>query len=137
MAESAEHMSYVGKIVSYIEALPFCCADLIEADLPNYNTRTTRVCGGYYPDVYYNDRSRMILGEAKTDNDILNSHTDAQIKAYIDELQLFSGERHIVLCCSIFSLATIRNYAIRLKRVTNISGITFHFIDSLNNTSKI
>ena len=72
MAESAEHMSYVRQIVCFAETIPNCFVDLIEADLPQYNGRTTKVCGGFYPDVYYRDNHLMVLGEAKTENDIIN-----------------------------------------------------------------
>jgi len=132
MAESEQHMNYVRQIVSYIETFPNCCSDLIEADLPSYVGRTTKIFSGHYPDVYYNDNSMIILGEAKTDNDIENKHTTSQIKAYIEEELLFNGEKHIVFCCSFYSLATLMNLVIHLKNKTETKDIKFHFIDSLN-----
>ncbi len=132
MSESIEHITYVRQIVSYLETIPNCYTELIEADLPSFNTRTTKVCGGYFPDVYYKDNKLMILGEAKTENDIINAHTYSQLSAYIDELTLFSGERHMVICCSIYALATMKNYVLRIINQYPCLNISFHFIDSLN-----
>ena len=137
MAESAEHMRYVEQIVSYLETIPNCLDELIEADLPNYSGRTSKVLGIYYPDVYYRDNNMIIIGEAKTENDIENIHTKSQLTAYIEEAKLFQGERHIILACSIFALATMMNFVIHLKHEMDTTGINFHFLDSLNRISKI
>ena len=137
MAESAEHMRYVGQIVSYIETFPNCFEELIEADLPDYNGRTTKVLGSYYPDVYYINNNMIIIGEAKTEKDIENMHTKSQLTAYIEEVKLYQVERHIILACSIFAIATMKNFVIHLKQNMNTNGIVFHFIDSFNRVTQL
>lgn len=128
MAESRLHKQLVGSIVSYIETIPNCCADFIEADLENYNTRTTRVVGGYYPDVFYKDSNRIIIGEAKTENDLITLHTRNQLLSYIEEATLFDGERHIVLCVPFIAYCSLFNYVNRLIEMENVKNVTFHLL---------
>lgn len=128
MAESRLHKQLVRSIVSYIETMPSCCADLIEADLDNYNTRATRVVGGYYPDVFYKDGNTIILGEAKTENDLINPHTTNQLLSYIDEVNLFSGNRHIVISVPIVIYCSLYNFINRLIEKRRVANITFHLL---------
>ncbi len=109
MAESRLHKQLVKSIVSYIESIPYCRVDLIEADMENFNTRTTRVVGGYYPDVFYKDSNSIFIGEAKTENDLINPHTDNQLFSYIEEAKLFRGERNIILCVPFYASNTLYN----------------------------
>jgi hypothetical protein len=46
---------------------------------------------GFIPDfyAYTNSSCFALVGEAKTMHDILNKHTDAQVRAYIDYIQPF------------------------------------------------
>lgn len=129
MAESKLHKQLVRCIVSYIETIPNCYADLIEADLDNYNTRTTRVVGGFYPDVFYKDSDIICIGEAKTENDLINPHTTNQLLSYIEEVNLFKGKRHIILCVPFFSRCTLFNYVNRIVEQHHVSNITFHLLN--------
>lgn len=133
MAESRLHKNLVRCIVSHIEAIPNCCVDFIEADLENYNTRTTRVVGGFYPDVYYKDTDSIYVGEAKTEQDLINTHTTHQLLSYVDEVNLFNGKRHIILCVPFVASSTLYNYINRIIEQHNIANVCFHLItDSLN-----
>lgn len=134
MAESRLHKQLVRSIVSYIETIPDCCADFIEADLDNYNTRTTRVVGGFYPDVFYKDSKIIIIGEAKTENDLINPHTRDQIFSYIEEVKLFNGERNIVLCVPFIAFCTLFNYVNRLVEKQNVKNVTFHLLSDNANS---
>lgn len=128
MAESRLHKQLVHSIVSYLETIPDCCADLIEADLENYNTRTTRVVGGYYPDVFYKDSQSIFIGEAKTGQDLINNHTTNQLLSYVDEVRLFNGKRNIILCVPFFASCTLFNYINRIIEKQKISNVTFHLL---------
>lgn len=137
MAESRLHKQLVRSIVSYIETIPHCCADFIEADLENYNTRTSRVVGGFYPDVFYKDSNTIIIGEAKTDNDLIKPHTQDQLLSYIDEVKLFDGERHIVLCVPFISFCSLFNFVNRLVEKQNVRNVTFHLLSDNSNSEII
>lgn len=129
MAESVRHKELVRCIVSYMETITNCCPDFIEADLTGFNTRTTRVVGGYYPDVFYKDHEKIIIGEAKTDADLLNRHTDSQLSSYIQEVLLFPGKKHIIISVPFISCNTLYNYVNRKMEKQPKCGIYFHLIN--------
>lgn len=137
MAESRLHKQLVQCIVSYIETIPDCCADYIEADLENYNTRTSRVVGGFYPDVFYKDCRSIYIGEAKTEQDLINPHTTNQLLSYVDEVNLFNGERHIILCVPFVAACTLYNYVNRIIEQHNIANICFHLITDTLKSEKL
>ena len=133
MAESLAHISYVKKIISYMLAsVPECQQCMIQADLADYGKRTPQVTGGYYPDVYYRTPSYFLIGEAKTDGDIDNHHTNAQIDCYIQELRFgFQKEKHLVLSSSLYSFAMLKNMIALKKRCEDLNDIKFHIIDNI------
>lgn len=125
-------MTYVRNIVDYIATMPIVMPELIESDLPEYSTRTTQALNRYYPDVYYCDNSSIIIGEAKTDNDIHNQHTMSQLDAYISHLGIFKLSRHLILSGSFYAFPELKNLIIRKKRKECITGIKFHIIAPLH-----
>ena len=133
MAESLAHITYVRRIVSYMLAsVPECQHSMICADLAEYGKRTPQVIGGYYPDVYYRTPSYFLIGEAKTDGDIDNYHTNAQIDCYIQELRLGpQKEKHLVMSSSIYSFAMLKNMIALKKRGEDLNDIKFHVIDNI------
>lgn len=137
MAESFQHKNLVRKIVSYLDTIINICPDLIEADLDDYNTRTTRVVGGYYPDVFYRDTEKIIIGEAKTENDLLTPHTEKQISSYISEVLLFPGHKHIIISVPFIVADTLYNYINSKYDDDTNRGITFHLINDLNRNDKL
>ena len=138
MAESIVHMNYVRRIVDYVK-LTFPSLDDVSfyVDLPDSTQRPSATFGGHIPDMYYRDRNVLIIGEAKTENDIDNEHTRAQLNSYIDELRLFQGERHLIYCSGVLSFSQIKNTILRLKRRDNLDDITFHILDNFTKVSTI
>lgn len=131
MAESLSHIKYVERMVKYVETIPLqFVASMMYADLASYGQRTPKVINGYYPDLYYYDLHCVIIGEAKTTDDIDNEHTMAQLDSYIKEIRTYNCERHIIVCSSIIAYAQINNLLIRKKRRENIQDITFHVMDN-------
>lgn len=139
MAESQAHIGFVRKIVDYMSTIiPSYQDKVTQADLAEYGKRTPQVVGGYYPDVYYRTPSYFVIGEAKTDQDIDNHHTNAQISCYIDELRNESQcEKQLILSVSIYSFAMIKNMMVRRKEQENLSDITIHIIDNFGRSAKI
>lgn len=131
MAESMAHMEYVERMVKYAETIPQQFASsMMNADLASYGQRTPKVISGFYPDLYYYDLHCVIIGEAKTTDDIDNEHTMEQLNSYIKEIRTYSCEKHIILCSSIIAFAQINNLVVRKKRKENIQDITFHVLDN-------
>jgi hypothetical protein len=114
-----------------LSSVPECQQGMIYADLSEYGKRTPQVIGGYYPDVYYRTPSYFLIGEAKTDGDIDNFHTNAQIDCYIQELRLGpQKEKHLVISSSIYSFAMLKNMIALKKRCEDLNDIKFHIIDN-------
>jgi hypothetical protein len=85
--ESATHLSLVQDIVDYIENRFSVLAGLIVlTDLPTSERadKPPRV-GGYAPDVYAAEvpRTTVLIGEAKTADDLTTSHSRDQIAAFL------------------------------------------------------
>lgn len=132
MAESSQHRDLVRHIVPYLDTISGICPDFIEADLSDYNTRTTRVVGGYYPDVFYRDNEKIVIGEAKTENDLLTPHTEKQISSYISEVLLFPGQKHIIISVPFIIANTLFNFINRKYDDDSNKGIFFHLLNDLN-----
>ncbi len=131
MAESLAHMEYVERMVKYAETIPQQFASsMMNADLASYGKRTPQVVNGFYPDLYYYDLHCVIIGEAKTTDDIDNEHTMKQLDSYIKEIRTYNCEKHIILCTSIIAFAHFNNLVVRKKQKEGIQDITFHLLDN-------
>lgn len=138
MAESLLHMDLVRRIASYVETITHSFASsLLDADLPEYGRRTPKVISGYYPDVRYLDQSIFAIGEAKTDKDIINEHTEKQLLAYIAEAKTYVRERHIIYCIPFVSFIQVKNILRRIKTKQNLNDITFHVLDNFGRVALI
>ena len=135
MAESLLHMDLVRTIALYIKQItPDFSASLLDAELPEYG-RTPQCLYGYYPDIRYRDNNSIIIGEAKTQYDIDNDHTEAQLNAYIDELLTYNLQLHIIYCVPFVSYAQMKNYLRHIKKQRELTDITFHVLDNFNRVS--
>ena len=135
MAESLFHMDLVRTIALYIKQItPDYSASLLDAELPEYG-RTPQCLYGYYPDIRYRDNNSIIIGEAKTQYDIDNDHTEAQLNAYIDELLTYNLQRHIIYCVPFVSYSQMKNYLRHIKEQRELTDIAFHVLDNFNRVS--
>ena len=138
MAESQLHMDLVRKIASYVATItPSFASSLLDADLPEYAHRTPRVIDGYYPDVRYRDNAIIAIGEAKTEKDIINEHSEGQLLAYIKEIQTYHLQRNIIYCVPFISFIQVKNLLKRLKEREQLNDITFHVLDNFNRVALI
>lgn len=131
--ESLTHMTFVKKIADYVSAIPedFTC-NLLCVELPGVYNRCPQIIGGSIPDVFYNDSNYIILGEAKTDNDIDQEHTQRQLNDYINEARTYDADRNIVLCTSIMGFSRMKNIIVIKKMKEQLDDIKFHVIDCFN-----
>ena len=131
--ESLTHMSFVKKIADYITTIPSdFTRNLLCAELPGEYNRCSPIIGGAVPDVFYNDSSYIILGEAKTDKDIDQPHTLKQLNDYISEVRAYDANRIIVLGTSILGFSRMKNIIVIKKIRENLDDIEFHVIDCFN-----
>ena len=131
--ESLTHMSFVKKIADYVSTIPQdFTRNLLCVELPGEYNRCPQIIGGSIPDVFYNDSNYIILGEAKTDNDIDQEHTQRQLNDYINEARTYAADRNIVLCTSIMGFSRMKNIIVIKKMKEQLEDIKFHVIDCFN-----
>ena len=131
--ESLTHMTFVKKIAEYISTIPEdYTQNLLCAELPGEYNRCPPIMGGSVPDVFYNDSHYIILGEAKTDNDIDQVHTQRQLNDYISEVRTYEADRIIVLGTSILGFSRMKNIIVTMKIREDLDDIKFHVIDCFN-----
>ena len=92
MSESPQHLGLVKKIRDAIRERDNITPSLVAAEDHEENTITFNTPEGFRPDVYYNDNRLLILGEAKTTNDLSNWHSDAQFDSYFKYLKAASSD---------------------------------------------
>lgn len=137
MAESIVHINYVRKIAEYTSAIiPVELIPHLLIDLPESYRKPDRTIGNFLPDLYYKDLKYLIIGEAKTENDIDRKHSINQYKSYIEEASLFHGEKHILICTSLYSYARIKNLIKKLKLELNTTA-KFHLLNDLGDITII
>ena len=131
--ESLTHMTFVKKIADYVSTIPEdFTRNLLCVELPGEYNRCPQIIGGSIPDVFYNDSNYIILGEAKTDNDIDQEHTQRQLNDYINEARTYDADRNIVLCTSIMGFSRMKNIIVIKKMKEQLDDIKFHVIDCYN-----
>lgn len=98
MAESNVHISLVNIAYNYIvDIVPDDYTLLVLKDCPDSKEKPNRNKDGFYPDVEYCYNSLLVIGEAKTRQDVDTKHSVSQIKSYIEECHSFPGESLLVL----------------------------------------
>lgn len=131
--ESLTHMAFVKKIADYVSTIPEdFTRNLLCVELPGEYNRCPQIIGRSIPDVFYNDSDYIILGEAKTDNDIDQEHTQRQLNDYINEARTYDADRNIVLCTSIIGFSRMKNIIVTKKMKEQLNDIKFHVIDCYN-----
>ena len=91
MAESPQHLNLVKKIRDAVRECEGVTPSLVTAEDHEENTTTFLTNEGYRPDVYYCDNTMIILGEAKTSNDLSNGHSNAQFNSYFKYLKTMAS----------------------------------------------
>lgn len=130
--ESQAHREYVQNAIDYIKR-KFGVADCqIAADLGDASMLPPKTIDGFRADIYVNTNTLIIIGEAKTDDDIVNNHSFAQLASYVKEVKTQEKERHIIMSGSMLGYPTIRNFIRRFRKRNDVPGITFHAVDPLN-----
>lgn len=92
---------------------------MVESDIYEIKGNVTRMPEGYVPDVYYNYKNIIIIGEAKSEKDLETSHSIEQYKSYIKYLNLHAsnGKKCILIIATPWQ-ASISAYKI-LKTLIN------------------
>lgn len=129
--ESDSHKQYIINAVRYIERHFNISPDIMAIDLGESIYTPPQTIDSFRPDIYVNSPHVIIIGESKTDDDIVNRHTTLQLISYIKELNAYQKEKHLVMSSSIAAYSTLRNFLRRFRKTNDVSFITFHTVDPI------
>ena len=85
--ESNKHHTLVKKIYEYVKGINFVEEKLIESDIFEVSGNVTRMPEGVIPDLFYKHDNLLIIGEAKTDEDLEREHSLYQYQVYFNYLR--------------------------------------------------
>lgn len=117
MSESAQHLQLVSLIIDEVVGIvgeTNKC--FIMSDVADGYALSPLMKDGYRPDVYYQYQNRLIIGEAKTSNDVSRIHSKLQYESYIKECSLFGGNAVFVVAVPWTEHATIHNIIKKLQQ---------------------
>lgn len=117
MSESAQHQKLVMEIIEYVEALvgqDRKC--FISSDVADGMSISPLTAEGFRPDVYYQYGDLLIIGEAKTSDDVGRLHSRQQYDSYIRKCSLFEGKAYFIAAVYWADKAQLHNILRPIKR---------------------
>lgn len=129
--ESIVHHNLVKKIYEYVSNQSVIKKSIIESDIFEVEGNVTRMQEGYVPDLYYKYNDLIIIGEAKTENDLERVHSIDQFESYINHLENYSKRGYkSILIVSVPWQASISAYRI-IKRIIKEKNIKLIIMNEL------
>lgn len=117
MSESANHKKLVELIIDYIGKEvgdDYIC--LIESDISDDHPLPQLTEEGFRPDVVFEFNGKMIIGEAKTSDDILREHSLRQYASYLRKCSFYNGSAEFVIAVPWMDYATAYNVVYKISR---------------------
>ena len=113
-------MSYVDRLGTYVKGMLSTNEHVhILIDTPSSTEFPPSVINNYRPDLYYNHDGKLIIGEAKTDDDFNRPHSVAQYESYMEECRMCPCDAMIVFSCSWAVAPAFANLIRNIRRVGN------------------
>lgn len=117
MGESAQHLQLVNliidEVVSIVGETNRC---FIMSDAADGYALSPLMEEGYRPDVYYQYQHSLIIGEAKTSDDVARVHSKLQYESYLKKCSLFRGKAMFLAAVPWTEHATIHNILRNLQQ---------------------
>ena len=103
------------------ECMSFVQPEYILVDTPDSIFKPPKVTNNFHPDVYYRNADVLIIGEAKTINDIDTKHSRNQYISYLQECQFFHGKAYLIVSSSWTASVMFKNLLKYIKRINNFT----------------
>lgn len=110
MSESSQHQKLVRMIMDEVlntVGSDFYC--FIETDIADGYSLPQLTPEGFRPDVMYQYENILIIGEAKTSDDVDRIHSLMQYESYIKKCSLFAGKATLIIAVPWLEYATVYN----------------------------
>lgn len=117
MSESRQHKKLVELIIEYVEGRvgqDYLC--FIESDIADDRPLPPMTEEGVRPDVTYEYNGLMIIGEAKTKDDVLRDHSLEQYASYLKKCSRFQGKAEYVMAVPWMEQASANNIIKKIKK---------------------
>lgn len=117
MSESAQHQQLVNKIITEVMKIIgndnrcFICSDAVDGFALSPLTAE-----GYRPDVFYQNNDLLIIGEAKTSDDVERLHSKQQYESYVRKCSLFTGQAIFILAVPWMDHAAAHNILGKIQK---------------------
>lgn len=116
MSESLNHIELVKRVLSFVKTVVDpSLSSLIEID-DSTSDKPSRVIGNFIPDVFFSYQNRLIIGEAKTQDDFERKHSQEQFFAYMKECLSYGENGMIVVAVPWKIVNTAKNFFRREKK---------------------
>ena len=116
MSESAQHQKLVNMIIEHVETIVGqdnkCFISSDEADGMSLSPLTAE---GFRPDVFYQYGDTLIIGEAKTSDDVGRLHSREQYDSYLKKCALFDGKAYFIAAVYWGDKAQLHNILRKIK----------------------
>lgn len=117
MAESLQHQQLVQLLKKeVVELIPSGRQALIQQDTPDSLALPAKTIEGFRPDIYYCFEDILIIGEAKTSDDVERQHSRTQYGAYMKECANFHGKAVLIIAVPWIERAAANNIIRNLKK---------------------
>lgn len=130
MGESAKHVDLINLMKDKICFNEDVDAALILLDLPSDRKNGPPTINGFKPDLYYDFNQLLIIGEAKTKDDLLNEHTKSQIETYIKLCANYVGQSRLYLAVPWMESVLANSLIKKISKELGVS-ITYFVVDEL------
>ena len=121
MSESDVHKRLVEMIIKYVgEKVGNDLACFIESDVFDDRPLPALTKEGFRPDVLYEYNGLLIIGEAKTADDVMREHSLLQYASYLRKCALYQGRAEYIMAVPWTEHAAANNIVKKIRR--NIPG---------------
>lgn len=132
MGETSKHIDFVYLLKKVVENDKRIDLGLVYIDTPESRNNCPPIINGYKPDLYYEFDDILIIGEAKTKNDLNNKHTKSQLETYISMCANFGGDSMLLVAVPWTENAFASNLVNNILKKIGVS-INFKIIDEIQN----
>ena len=131
MPEKKEHADLRKIIKKWVKSnLDSYCLTIIDDDPRNPLGSSVPEIRGSIPDLYGHSYKHgiQVIGEAKTSNDIINKHTEKQLRAYLEHLNVYNKKGYLIVAVALRDRDEMTNLVRKIVREVNINILVNIFV---------
>ena len=131
MPEKKEHADLRKIIKKWVKSnLDSYCLTIIDDDPRNPLGSSVPEIRGSIPDLYGHSFKHgiQVIGEAKTSNDIINKHTEKQLRAYLEHLNVYNKKGYLIVAVPLSDKEEMINLVRKIVREVNINILVNIFV---------